>query len=46
MRIHAHRNSSDLFKALDRCAIGDTVDLEVLRDNDKQHVKITLGSST
>lgn len=40
------RNSSDLFKALDRCAIGDTVDLEVLRDNDKQHLTITLGSST
>lgn len=40
------RSSSDLFKALDRCAIGDIVDLEVLRENGKQHVMITLGSST
>jgi S1-C subfamily serine protease len=43
--MHCCRNSSDLFKALDRCAIGDTIDLEVLRDNDKQHLQVTLGAS-
>lgn len=40
------RNASDLYKALDRCAIGEEVDLEVLRDNDKMHIKIKLGSSS
>lgn len=40
------RNASDLYKALDKCRIGDEVDLEVLRDNDKKHIKITLGASS
>ncbi|EIE22472.1 trypsin-like serine protease [Coccomyxa subellipsoidea C-169] len=40
------RNASDLYKALDKCGIGDEVDLEVLRDNSKIHMKITLGSSS
>ena len=40
------RNASDLYKALDKCGIGDEVDLEVLRDNDKMHIKITLGASS
>ncbi len=42
----ACRNASDLYKALDKCGIGDEVDLEVLRDNDKMHIKITLGASS
>ncbi|KAK9914941.1 hypothetical protein WJX75_002591 [Coccomyxa subellipsoidea] len=40
------RNASDLYKALDKCGIGDEVDLEVLRDNSKVHIKITLGASS
>ena len=39
------RNSSDLYKALDKCQIGDIVDMEVLRESTKEHVKITLESS-
>jgi S1-C subfamily serine protease len=40
------RNASDLYKALDRCQIGEEVDLELLRDNDKMHIKVKLGSSS
>ncbi|KAK9830249.1 hypothetical protein WJX72_010580 [[Myrmecia] bisecta] len=38
--------SSDLYKALDKCGIGEEIDLEVLRGNSKQHVKVVLGSSS
>lgn len=36
---------SDLYKNLDRCSIGQEVDLEVLREKEKEHVKLQLQSS-
>lgn len=39
------RNTSDLYKALDKCKVGDTLDLELLREHGeqaKEHVKVTL----
>lgn len=39
------RNASDLYKLLDRCKIGDSVEIEVLRGNSKEKVSVTLGSS-
>ena len=40
------RTGTDLYRELDRCSIGDEVDLEVLRGNDKVHLKVTLGTSS
>lgn len=40
------RSSSDLYKGLDGCAIGDTVDLEVLRQNSREHVNLVLAPSS
>lgn len=39
------KNMSDLYKNLDKCNIGDEVDVEVLREQDMQHVRVLLGSS-
>lgn len=42
------RNTSDLYKALDKCKVGDVIDLEVLRehgDKAKEHILVTLESS-
>ena len=41
------RNTSDLYKSLDKCKVGDVLDLEVLRqtgDKGKEHVSVTLES--
>lgn len=40
------RTGTDLYRELDRCSIGDEVDLEVLRGSEKAHLKVTLGSSS
>ncbi len=40
------RTGTDLYRELDRCSIGDEVDLEVLRGSEKTHLKVTLGSSS
>ncbi len=37
------RTGTDLYRELDRCTIGDDVDLEVLRGSEKVHLKVTLG---
>lgn len=35
-------NSNDLYRVLNKAKIGETLDLEVLRENAKEHVKVTL----
>jgi hypothetical protein len=40
------RSSSDLYKGLDACAVGDTVELEVLRQDSRERVPITLEPSS
>eukprot|EP00889_Picochlorum_renovo_P006600 jgi/Picre1/33630/NNA_001110.t1 len=39
------RNSSDLFRVLNTCKVGDTLDLEMLRGDSKVHVDVQLGTS-
>lgn len=39
------RTGTDLYRELDRCGIGEEVDLEVLRGSEKVHLKVTLGFS-
>ncbi|KAF6260198.1 trypsin family [Scenedesmus sp. NREL 46B-D3] len=39
------RNSSDLYKALDKSAVGDSLDIEVLRGNAKEHVNAVLEAN-
>ena len=39
------RTMSDLYKSLDRCTIGQEVDLELLREKEREHVKLQLQSS-
>ena len=39
------KTSSDLFRILNKCQVGDTLDLEVLRGNNKVHVQLQLESS-
>lgn len=39
------RGAGDLFRVLDRCEIGEVIDVEVLRDDAKEHVSITLEGS-
>lgn len=39
------RGAGDLYRALDKCKIGDQVDVEVLRNDTKEHVTITLEGS-
>jgi hypothetical protein len=39
------RNSSDLYKLLDKCVVGDSLDLEVLRGNAKEHVTAVLEAN-
>lgn len=39
------KQSSDLFKVLNRRDVGDSLDLEILRGDSKIHVSVTLGSS-
>jgi len=39
------RNTSELYKALDKCKVGDVLDLEVLRETGekgKEHISVTL----
>jgi len=36
---------SDLYKVLDKKTVGDTLDLEVLRERSKEHVEVTLEES-
>ena len=40
------KGAGDLYRALDKCKIGDKVDVEVLRENAKEHVTITLEGSS
>jgi S1-C subfamily serine protease len=39
------KTSSDLFRILNKCHVGDILDLEILRGDSKVHVQLTLGSS-
>lgn len=39
------KQSSDLFKVLNRRNVGDSLDLEILRGDSKIHVSVTLGSN-
>ena len=39
------KGAGDLYRALDKCKIGDEVDVEVLRENAKEHVTIILEGS-
>jgi hypothetical protein len=39
------RNSSDLYKLLDKCTVGEALDIEVLRGDAKQHVTATLEAN-
>lgn len=39
------KGAGDLYRALDKCKIGDVVDMEVLRNDAKEHVTITLEGS-
>lgn len=41
----AIRSSSDLFKQLDTCSLGDEVKMEVLRDNTQEELTIVLNAS-
>lgn len=36
------RNSSDLYRMLDKALVGDSLDIEILRGNSKEHVTATL----
>eukprot|EP01024_Parvocaulis_polyphysoides_P000739 TRINITY_DN10194_c0_g3_i3.p1 TRINITY_DN10194_c0_g3~~TRINITY_DN10194_c0_g3_i3.p1 ORF type:complete len:358 (+),score=53.87 TRINITY_DN10194_c0_g3_i3:496-1569(+) len=36
---------SDLYRVLDQCAVGDVIQLEVLRDNSREMVEVTLGEN-
>ena len=40
------RVASDLYRVLDKCEVGDVVDVEVLRENAKEHLSVTLEAST
>lgn len=40
------RNASDLYRILDRAAVGDKLDVELLRGDSPVHVPITLEAST
>eukprot|EP01026_Neomeris_dumetosa_P057161 TRINITY_DN5252_c0_g1_i2.p1 TRINITY_DN5252_c0_g1~~TRINITY_DN5252_c0_g1_i2.p1 ORF type:complete len:432 (-),score=48.15 TRINITY_DN5252_c0_g1_i2:311-1606(-) len=37
--------ASDLYRVLDKCAVGDVIALDVLRDNSKETVSVTLASN-
>lgn len=39
------KTASDLYRILDKAAVGDTLDIEVLRGNTTQHIPVTLESS-
>eukprot|EP00775_Hariotina_reticulata_P001416 gene1416-1758_t len=39
------RNSSDLYRLLDKSRVGDALDIEVLRGNAKEHVTATLDAN-
>lgn len=43
MKDQTVENASDLYRALDRCSVGETIDVEVLRGNAKQILQVTLG---
>lgn len=40
------KSTSDLYRELDKCQIGDVIDLGVLRENTKERVQITLEPSS
>ncbi len=44
-RVHC-RVASDLYRVLDKCEVGDVVDVEVLRENAKEHLSVTLEASS
>ncbi|GAX73152.1 hypothetical protein CEUSTIGMA_g605.t1 [Chlamydomonas eustigma] len=39
------KNSSDLYRVLDRCKVGDSLDMEVLRASAREHIQVVLGAS-
>ncbi len=41
----AIKKSSDLYKILDKCAVGERLDVEVLRGDATQHLPVVLESS-
>ena len=40
-----YRSASDLYRLLDKCEVGDVVDVEVLRDDAKENVRIMLEAN-
>lgn len=40
------KNATDLYRILDKCNVGDTVDIEVLRQDSQEHLKVLLEEST
>eukprot|EP00898_Chlorokybus_atmophyticus_P004581 jgi/Chlat1/5123/Chrsp33S05120 len=39
------KTGSDLYKILDRCQVGDTIDIEVVRGDKTEHVSVQLSSN-
>jgi S1-C subfamily serine protease len=39
------KTAADLYRALDRCKVGQTLDLELLRADSKEHVSVTLEAN-
>ncbi|GMH44565.1 hypothetical protein BSKO_12517 [Bryopsis sp. KO-2023] len=39
------KNATDLFRALDKCRVGDVVDVEVLREKSPEHLKVRLEAN-
>jgi S1-C subfamily serine protease len=39
------KTAADLYRALDKCKVGQNVDLELLRQDSKEHVMVTLEPS-
>jgi S1-C subfamily serine protease len=39
------KTAADLYRALDRCKVGQVVDLELLRSESREHVQVTLEAS-
>ena len=45
MKLWLCRTGTDLYRELDKCTIGEEVDLEILRGSEKVSLKVTLGSN-
>lgn len=40
------KTAADLYRSLDKCKVGQAVDLELLREDAKEHVLVTLEPSS